>query len=142
MRCDIALVGFGSALTAPTFLPLPADIRDLVREVTEQPLKFALCIDTGDPSGGTDPYNGPFSTYADCTDRPQWQEASTADLPSGSAVLPDVDSLLAFEQLRCGDAAEATGNLWFAYAPTEESWLAGDRQVECWVSSGLDSRVA
>lgn len=142
VRCDIALVAFGSALFAPTFLPLPTNIDELVGEVTELPLKYALCIDTGDPSGSTDPYHGPFSTYSDCTDRPQWQEASTAELPSATLVLPDVDSLLAFEQRWCGDAAEAEGNLWFAYAPTGESWAAGDRRVECWVSTGADSRAA
>jgi hypothetical protein len=135
-RCDVSLYKVGSLLSSPRLTTLPANFQNLVISESEHPEKYTLCLDTADPAtDDSDPFSSDSARYADCTADPQWRERWVKDLPGDDASpLPSDDTIAAFAQDTCGSKAEAAGQTWITYTPTDDSWAWGDRAVECWVS--------
>jgi hypothetical protein len=143
VRCDIAVIAFGSSLDNPKLAPLPARIATFVDKLTSSPQSMSLCVDTKEASEGSDPFDSGTARYADCTGDPQWREASESDLPGDDAApFPSEKARNAFDQTTCGDPADAAGQFWITYEPTADSWATGDRTVECWVASGASDPTA
>jgi len=137
VRCDVAIIAYGSPIAEPRLEKLPADIGDLVDDVRSTPEIFDLCVNTEESTDASDPFNSETATYADCAAGPQWREASEDYMPGDdSAPFPSEKARNAFDQANCGDPADAAGEVWITYEPTKDSWQSGDRVVECWVSSG------
>lgn len=136
VRCDVALIAYGSRLAAPKLASLPKTISDFVHTAKTKPEWIALCIDTGAKAMSTDPLNAPTATYADCAGTPQWREVSESTLPGGSdAPFPNDYERAQYAHVLCGDAAKALNRVWFAYQPSEKSWSLGSRTLECWVAA-------
>lgn len=136
VRCDIAIIAFGSSFAAPELARLPAKIADFVHRAESTPRWIALCINTQETVNETDPFASGTATYADCEGAPQWRESSENDLPGGSsAPFPSDADRIAFGKEVCGNAADAAGQVWVTYEPTKETWLTGDRTVECWIAA-------
>ncbi|MHC5795641.1 septum formation family protein [Lacisediminihabitans sp. FW035] len=140
VRCDFAIIAYGSALADPRLEKLPADIGSFEHDVQNSPEIFAMCITTSEETASSDPLGSETARFADCAADPQWREASEDSLPGeDSAPFPSEKVRNAFDQANCGDPADAAGQIWVTYEPTADSWKLGDRTVECWVASGTST---
>ena len=143
VRCDFAIIAYGSTFADPRLEKLPAKISEFVHDVESTPEIFALCVNTQETTDASDPLNSETATYADCAKDPQWSEASEDYLPGeDSAPFPSEKARNEFDQANCGDPADAAGKTWITYEPTKDSWQGGDRTVECWVASGSSAPSA
>ena len=142
VRCDFAIIAYGSSFADPRLEKLPAKISDFVHDAESTPQILALCVNTGESTEASDLFNSDTATYADCGKDPQRREASEDHLPGDDmAPFPSEKARNEFDQAHCGDPADATGEVWITYEPTTDSWKTGDRTVECWVASALPLRV-
>lgn len=140
VRCDFAIIAYGSTLADPRLEKLPADISSFERDVQNTPEIFAMCITTSEETASSDPLGSETAKFADCAKNPQWSEASEDYLPGEDAApFPSEKVRNAFDQANCGDPADAAGQVWVTYEPTVDSWKLGDRTVECWVASGASA---
>jgi hypothetical protein len=136
VRCDFAIIAYGSSLADPRLEKLPAKIGDFVHVAQSTPEIFALCVNTEESTDASNPLNSDTATHADCAKDPQWREASEDSLPGDdTAPFPSEKVRDEFVQAKCGDPADTSGQLWITYEPTTDSWKTGDRTVECWVAS-------
>lgn len=136
VRCDFAIIAYGSSFADPRLEKLPAKISDFVHDAESTPQILALCVNTEESTDASHPFNSDTATYADCGKDPQWREASEDHLPGDdTALFPSEKARNEFDQAHCGDPADAAGQVWITYEPTTDSWKTGDRTVECWVAS-------
>ncbi|MFM9918664.1 septum formation family protein [Lacisediminihabitans sp. H27-G8] len=143
VRCDFAIIAYGSSFSDPRLEKLPAKISEFVRDAESRPEIFALCVNTTESTDSSDPFSSDSATYADCAKDPQWREASEDALPGDDgAPFPSEKVRNAFDQAHCGDPADAAGVVWVTYEPTADTWKSGDRIVECWVATAPSGPTA
>jgi hypothetical protein len=136
VRCDFAIIAYGSSLADPRLEKLPAKISDFVHDAQSTPEIFVMCVNTEESTQTSDPLSSDTATYADCAKNPQWREASEDYLPGDdTAAFPSEKARNEFDQSHCGDPADTAGEVWITYEPTKDSWKTGDRTLECWVAS-------
>lgn len=136
IRCDIALLGFGSDyLNGDIDLEdLPADINDLLDEVESNEVFYQLCL-TGDGSG---PYEGTEAIIEDCTIDYFWRYGGYLEYPgtTESDPYPEGDTLFDYAIDECPLLGIAGPETVYPYVPSEETWVQyGDRNIECWFST-------
>lgn len=137
VRCDLALVDFGTRASEERFATLPATISTLVDGVATDPAAYGLCVDTGH-SVATGPFADKTDVITDCRDNPEWVFAGRGSFtePAGAAY-PTKAAISARLSTVCGGTLTSSDQLWSGYFPNAADWKAGDRTIECW--AGLKS---
>ena len=67
MRCDFAIIAYGSSFADPRLEKLPAKISDFVHDAASTPQILALCVNTEESTEASDLFNSDTATYADAT---------------------------------------------------------------------------
>ena len=67
VRCDFAIIAYGSSFADPRLEKLPAKISDFVHDAESTPQILALCVITEESTEASDLFNSDTATYADAT---------------------------------------------------------------------------
>jgi len=134
VRCDVALVDFGTRVSEERFADLPTAIGTLVADMTSDPAAYGLCVDTGH-SVKTGPFADKTDVITDCRDNPEWvflangtfSQAAGAAYPAKSAITARLNQV-------CGSQLNRNDEIWSGYYPTAATWKTGDRAIQCWAA--------
>jgi hypothetical protein len=131
VRCDLALLDFGTSTAHERFAPLPASISTLTDAVVSDPLTYAMCLDT-DHSTAKGPFADSSDVITDCRNHPEWLYAQSGLFTqAANAPYPTSKELSARVSAVCSAQLMPT-EVWSAYYPTPATWKSGDRAIECW----------
>ena len=138
VRCDVGVIATGTSVDKQKLSELPTRIGTFVNLVTDDPERFAYCVNSPESVKELGPLDSSKSVVADCTQNPQWELTSTANFSGDAdAAFPSKAEVKSATDEACSDdvKGDGTGDVWTAYIPSRAQWKTGDREIDCWVGS-------
>lgn len=132
-RCDLQELKVGSPFLDPTLANLP-NYTSWSADITANPAKYALCLNSPGSNGSTGPNIDRSATVADCRTA-QWTLKSATDQfpdPPGTPY-PDYSGLYPFMHAHCGALYDSATIRGWDFYPLKTQWDSGDRTFSCWI---------
>jgi Septum formation len=135
VRCDIAILAYGSKVASPELMDLPVDFADVEDVALNHPEMLDFCVDAPGSGARSGPLDTRGSTFANCTENPEWVLTDHTILPDDeNAPFPTDAQWKKLVKEACKTASLPDDELWWSYFPQEDQWAAGDREIQCWFS--------
>ena len=116
-------------------ITLPAKISTLVSEVSSDPERFDLCVNSSVPTSEAGPLDSSSDKVGDCRNSPEWTLEGYGYFPENAgAAFPSS----AVANTESGDVClkyvTNSNETWIAYIPSKSDWAkTNDREIDCWV---------